>query len=108
MQEEKGQAQPQLYGTQYFSVRIALTGRSTFPTRTVNQVTHPTNIMFCARTWSPCARLPRSRRAHLRAMQAERERHANLGVGPGCVVCLPSVIPILGARVCVTDACLKV
>jgi hypothetical protein len=24
--EEKGQTQPQLYGTQYFSVRIALTG----------------------------------------------------------------------------------
>jgi hypothetical protein len=25
-EEEKGQTQPQLYGTQYFSVRIALTG----------------------------------------------------------------------------------
>src|SRR5690349_10985041 len=27
MKEEKGKAQPQLYGTQYFSVRIALTGQ---------------------------------------------------------------------------------
>jgi hypothetical protein len=26
-EEEKGQTQPQLYGTQYFSVRIALTGQ---------------------------------------------------------------------------------
>ena len=28
LKEEKEQAQPQLYGTQYFSVRIALTGLS--------------------------------------------------------------------------------
>jgi hypothetical protein len=27
MEEENGQAQPQLYGTQYFSVRITLTGQ---------------------------------------------------------------------------------
>ncbi len=27
LKEEKEQAQPQLYGTPYFSVRIALTGR---------------------------------------------------------------------------------
>src|SRR2546426_1789396 len=43
-EEEKGQTQPQLYGTQYFSVRIALTGRT--PNFSLPQI-HKDIIAFC-------------------------------------------------------------
>ena len=45
LKEEKEQAQPQLYGTPYFSVRIALTGQPVSLSHLINQGLHYLNLV---------------------------------------------------------------